>query len=211
MNNNWKLINLDQYLEFRKFMLNDKDIKFKHVNYFENVDAMNIPLNKLNNFIDKWDFVLESFEDVAPINLYNTDFLELSGNQWADIDSLLLNSKDAFDNIHLLISICSFKSNEYSFKKAESLSKEILNKSMFEVIPQINFFFWNVEKSSKNINTCLNQTINQQISQHRNLIDNLINLNKNGTGTQYFTKWLMKIYLKLIKYYYCTSKIFSPI
>lgn len=219
MNESWKEISLEFYLEYLKMHRKYKDddyYKYIRLAFLENKSVDEIrstPFGILNLYNDRWDFITEdilSNKEEAMIDLegklyyIQTKFELLNLEQWENIDALLQrhqDDKNFLDDIHLLLAIAIQDRKSYSFIEAERLSQIILKEKIFYISSNISFFLSNEKKPEQNILTYLEEQKKEQITKSELMLTNLLTSAKNGDGIPSLKRWQIMIYVSMMRFY----------
>lgn len=223
--NDWKNITLEFYLKYQNYCLsekisddlNDTEKGLRYLSYlegktYEEIKAM--PQFLLAACSKKWEFLsddysklelLEPFIEIEDkVYFITKDFNTLSLEQYQHIEYVLKQSeidKNYLKNIHLLIGISCIPRLEYTFEKAEALSMKILEINMYNILPNISFFLFENKELLNNTLSYLRRIETKKLAEMEVIQNKLEILIKRGDGLSLLSKWQMKIYYYLIKYY----------
>jgi hypothetical protein len=226
INEYWKRLTLRTYLKYVKCYneyREDPDLSFRLMGALENKDYLeikNLPIGILQDIFKHWEFINEDFskeEENAIVELdgesffIRKDFGMLSMMQWQNLDEYLkLGGDNILEYLHMYIAIVIQDRENYSWENTNKYSELLLDRKMYYVIPNINFFLRDDETSS--INTLLYSVAEEERKALENLMDTMdysIGLVKNGVGMVWWRRWLTMIFLKLMRFYLKRSKIYS--
>lgn len=218
INSDWKQITLKEYQDYLSFCSNNNDKK-SILKYLEKSSIEIITMFELNLILNKWAFLKEDIynyeiihDDLPNLIDMNNKFYKiekhfefLSTDQYTDLDDHLqlgIREKNILNHIHIILAISCMDNKNYRFQDVEILANIIQKKSMYEMIPHINFFFLpmkNLEINSLSYLEKIKKILQLKIQTQ---ILNLSNCVKISDGGTWFTYFQMKIYLIIVKYAY---------
>lgn len=219
MNESWKEISLEFYLEYLKMHRKYKDdVNYKYIRlaFLENksVDEMiSTPFGMLSIYHQRWEFITEDIlstkEDPmidieGKIYYIQKEFDLMNLEQYENIDSILKmhqEDKNFLDDIHLLLAIAIQKRKEYSYEEAKRLSQLILKEKLFYISPAISFFLSDGKKSNQSILTYLEEKKREEIMKSEAMLIKLQNSIDNGDGIPSLKRWQITIYVSMMLFY----------
>lgn len=219
----WKEIDLEFYLKYIEFAstLKKEDVEYYYhiLSFLENKtyeEIKSLPVSLFNVYFERWKFLTEdilsiSYEDNNPLLFLDgeTYFIQknfelLSFEQWQNIDSVIKLSdddKNYLKNIHIILSIACQTRENYNYDKAIELSKVLLKEKMYYIIPNISFFLFNENLSLTDMISFLKKIQQQEILKSEAMLNSLQNFQKHGGGMGLLKRWLIMIYVGMMRYY----------
>ena len=228
INDGWHNITLRDYIRYidcYNSYKEDKNLSLYLLATVEKSDFRTIselPLGILNNKMMKWEFLQEDFTTLKVANpqidlngkiyMVTKDFNNLSLMQWQNIDELLKSTGENYlSNIHKLIAITCQLRTEFNDDTTTILEELILDQPMFYTIPSIVFFFSSDSNYVTNILTCLRQIQEDQTMELEVTLNKLAISTRSGGGMALLSRWRMKIFVRLMKFWLYLYKKFSLI
>lgn len=219
MNQGWKDITLKEYIDYLDFCISlEKTESKKLLSFLEKRDTSNVTVLENNYLVNKWTFILEDIYD------YNIDFKDLpnlieldnelfkienrfellSTDQYTDLDDHLklgIQENNKLKYIHIILAISAMNYKTYEYRNVERYSNLILEKSMYEIIPHICFFFQLIEFSEQNLKQSLTEQKKMLIQKIQNQIQNYLNselISDGGIKSITLQKKVLEITLKSV-------------
>ena len=223
LHNNWKDITLKEYLKYVEFTLklnkDDLEYSYKLLAFLEKVSLEEIkskPIVMVNILLDKYSYLSQdifntetsldslSLEILGEFYPIQKDFQMLTFEMWQNIDEILKQSSsdnNYLKNINLLLAIASYPKETYNYDKAMLHANYIINMKMYDLIPNISFFFTKEDKSLKTTLLSLKEQKENMIQEMDLMLNKISYSAKLGVGMSLWSILQTKIYVSLVRYY----------